>query len=162
MKIYEAVARMHTAVDGVEALFEGYGLSISREEFYSDEQLLDTSPERAKFVNVTLILSVSRSDGSGERAEHRIGIGAEAKRGEVSEAAFSEAEAEFSKRVKEALDMLREDDDTLAAIAELDRRAAEEYEKIAKEYERALPKRIAAIVICLVVAVALIVIATLS
>ncbi len=160
MRIYEAVERMHEALDGVEALFLGFGLSVLREEFYSDRLLRDTSPERAKFVNVTLVLKAVGAEG--ESAEHRIGIGAEVKRGEVSETDFSEAAAEFSRRVKEALDMLRENEDTRAVIAELDRCALLEYEKLVKSYERAAPKMIAAIIICAVVAVALIVIATLA
>ena len=160
MKVYEAVERMYAELDSVEALFSGLGLTISREEFYSDSMLRETSPERAKFVDVTLVLSVTGADGV--RAEHRIGIGAEIKHGEVSEAEYSEAEAELSRRVKEALDMLRESEDTPSVIAELDRRATEEYEKIVKNYAKAAPKMIAAIIITAVVAVALILFATFS
>ena len=62
MKAYEAVAKMHEVVDRYTEELESFGLIISKEEFYSNSLLAPTSPESARFINVTLVLRTREED----------------------------------------------------------------------------------------------------
>ena len=155
MKGYEATAAMHEIVDRYVEDFEKLGLIVSKEEFYSNAMLAPTSPESARFINVTLVLRTRESDDEEAGAEHRIGIGVNVKRKNVTDEELSMAEAEFCRRVKEALDALLAADDVEAAVVELDRAATEEYERIANEYKKSLPKKIIALIAIIVIAAAI-------
>lgn len=139
MKRVDVMELMRERVDAAIARFTSYGISATREEFASDLRLNPVKFENAKYINATLVLRTPETEDE-DGTEYRIGIGAEIKYGEVSEAEFEESVADFDRRVDEALEALAKSDDAASVIRELDRVAALEYEELVREIEEKAKK----------------------
>ncbi len=160
MKINEAMEKMRAIVEDAMTGFAGLGLILDTECFYSTATLAPTEPEKAKYLNITLIIKATPDDEESETAEHRVGIGVEVKWGSVGEKQLEEAESDFRERLGVALCALRESEDKEATVAELDRAATEEYEALVAKIQKTAPKIMLGIVLVSVVAIILIVMAT--
>lgn len=136
----EAIKLMCEKVDGAMSRFRDFPLILTREEFASDLRLNPVKFERAKYINATLVINTRDRDDEEEGAEYRIGIGAEVRYGEVSEAELNESILDFERRVEEAVAAISSAECAEEAVAELDRVAQEEYEALAKEIDEKAKK----------------------
>ena len=120
--------------------FSPYPLFIKVEEYYSDLRLNPVKFEKAKYINVTLVINTRDEDDDEAGFEYRIGIGAEIKYGDVVEYDLEESIKDFQTRCEECVTALAEGGDVDSVIGALSRAADEEYERLAKEIEEKAKK----------------------
>ena len=160
MNIYEATARMREIVEAEAEKFKSLPLFVHIEEFYSDARLGATSEEKAKYISITLVLSTVAPDDEETGVEHRIGIGVEVKSKKVTEEELEEARVDFENETAAALERLCGAEACADELAALEQEADERYRAIVEEYKKSLPKKMFLLIGAVIVAVGLIVIAT--
>lgn len=163
MNVREALSKLNEIVSGVIPSFEAYPLYLHTETYFINALLRPSTPEKARYLIITLVISTKSQDDDEQGSEHRIGISVEVKHRHVSEDDIEEATNEFMRRVEETLSALEQEDCAEAVIGRLDKEAEAEYTQLVNELEESRKKmRIIAYTLLIVGAVILFVVATLS
>ena len=126
MTLHEAGDYMMRVVSERAERFSGLGLSVKIERDLMDRLYVETKKEKAaRFITVSIVLT----DESGRTAdEYALSLGAEIKRGEVSETELSRSLAELDTAITETLKRLSRAKDTTAELSTLCRESEAEYD----------------------------------
>ena len=160
MTIHEATERLREIADDAARKFEGLPLYVHTEEFFSDARLGPTIEEKAKYISVTVVLCTNAPDDENGGVEHRIGIGVEVKSKKVSEEDIEAARIDFEKVIEEAHERLVSAEVCADELAIIEKEADEKYREMIEEYKKSLPKKMFMLIGAVIVAVGLIVLAT--
>ncbi len=161
MTCYEATERLREIAMEAAGRFEPLPFHVHTEEFFSDARLGPTAEEKAKYISVTLVIATHAPDDEEAAAEHRIGIGVEVKSKRVSEDEIERARAEFEKEIDAALERLFASEAPAEELAALEAEADAKYREMIDEYKRSLPKKMFMLLGAVILAVGLIVLASL-
>ena len=160
MTIYEATERLREIANEASKRLEALPLYIHTEEFFSDARLGPTVQEKAKYISVTLVISTAAPDDEDGGIEHRIGIGVEVKSKKVSEDDIEAARLDFEKIIDDACERLTSAEVCADELAALENEADEKYREMIEAYKKSLPKKLLLLIGAVIIAVGLIVLAT--
>ena len=160
MTCYEATERLREIAGEAAKKFESLPFHVHTEEFFSDARLGPTTEAKAKYISITVVLSTHAPDDEEAGTEHRIGIGVEVKSKQVSSAEMESAEADFAANIEAALERLNTAEDPASELAALEAEADAKYREMVEAYRRALPKKMLTLLAAVIIAVGLIVLAT--
>ena len=157
MTLNEASDYMMRIVTERSERFSGLPLSVKVERDLMDKLFSPTEKERAaRFIAVSIVLS---AEGGSSEDEYALSLGAEVKRGEVSEGELSRSLAELDRAIDETVRRLTEAEDVAAELSALCRESEAEYDvflgEMKKSSRRAMIRSVAFSVIIIIIMILL-------
>ncbi len=158
MNYKETLDRMTEVVKECQEGFDTLGIVTRLEYDYMDRVMKSIeSPERAKYLTVTLVLT---TDNTPEGEEYCLSLGAEVKNGKVDEDALDRDIENFRTLVSNTKRRVGDYDSSEAAIREMANEASDEFKQLVEKIKEDEKKQKLTSIIGIVCVIAIFVIVT--